>query len=128
MAEMVGSLPESSRRLLDQAMVLQRGFSEVLKFIDQHLEEDLRNPRLARMSHLSVSHFVRQFKTAVGQSPAGYVLQQRIARAVRDLVFTPAKIEEVAQQCGFANRFHFSRHFKQIMGVSPAIYRRTTRA
>jgi AraC-like DNA-binding protein len=128
LAEMIGSLPDASRRLLDQALVSQSRFSEVLRYIDHHPEEDLSNSRLAKISHLSMSHFVRMFKSAVGQSPASYVLQQRMARAVRELVFTATKIEQVAEQCGFANRFHFSRHFRRIMGISPALYRKTTRA
>jgi AraC-like DNA-binding protein len=128
LAELIEKLPEESQRLMDQAIVSRNRFSEVLHYIESHPMEDLGNPRLARMTHMSLSHFVRTFKQAVGQPPAVYVLQQRISKAAKDLVVSSAKIDDIAQQCGFANRFHFSRHFKRIMGVSPGAYRKTTRA
>ena len=36
-------------------------------------------------------------------------------------------IESIAQACGFADRFHFSRVFTRIMGAPPAAYRQGKR-
>jgi AraC-like DNA-binding protein len=33
-------------------------------------------------------------------------------------------LREVADECGFCNEFHFSRRFKQIVGLSPKEYRK----
>ncbi len=126
LAEMIDSFSDSSKRSLDQRLAIQNRFADVLRYVDEHLGEDLRNVRLARCGHMSVSHFVRSFQSAVGQSPARYVLQRRIARAAQELVLTSAKIEEIAERCGFANRFHFTRNFHRLMGVSPAVYRKAT--
>jgi AraC-like DNA-binding protein len=123
LGEIFASLPEESLRRLDQATILQNRFSEELQYIDNHLSEELNNSVLARQTHMSLSHFVRMFRSAIGQSPAEYVVHRRISRAAEDLLFTKAKIDEIASQCGFANRFHFSRQFKKVMGFTPAAYR-----
>ena len=36
---------------------------------------------------------------------------------------TDQSIEEIAQHCGFANRYHFTRVFSQRMDCPPARYR-----
>jgi len=123
LSEVFDALPMESIQLLDKATNMQNRFSEVLNYIDNHLAEDLDNRILARVMHMGLSHFVRTFKSAVGRSPADYVLHQRISKAVQDMLFTSAKIDEIAEQSGFKNRFHFSRCFKRIMGQSPGAYR-----
>jgi hypothetical protein len=45
------------------------------------------------------------------------------AAAADALVSTQHSIEEIAQSCGFANRYHFTRVFSQRMGCPPARYR-----
>ena len=39
------------------------------------------------------------------------------------LVSTVLSIDEIADRCGFANRYYFSRVFAQRMGRPPARYR-----
>jgi AraC-like DNA-binding protein len=128
LANLIRQLPESSRIALDQTLAVQSRFGDCLRYIEDHLSDNLSNPRLALRCYMSVNHFVHAFKAAIGQSPAHYVLHQRIARCAQKLVFTADTIEEIAESLGFANRFHFSRHFTKIMGISPATYRKTTRA
>jgi AraC-like DNA-binding protein len=97
-----------------------------LLHIDQHLGEDLPNELLAERCRFSLDHFVRLFRRQVGQTPAQYVLERRLARAAERLVFSDDSIDLVAADCGFPDRFYFTRMFRRRMGLPPAAYRKTS--
>lgn len=98
-------------------------FAPVLQYIETHLDEPLQNVQLAQLCHLSRDYFVRSFANEIGQTPAHYIRECRVAKAAQLLRFTQESIEHIAQQCGFADRFHFSRVFSRIMNAPPATYR-----
>ncbi len=102
-------------------------FADILKFIDEHLSDDLNNTRLAKRCHLSRDHFVRRFTQQIGQTPAQYVREKRVTRGAQLLHLESMSIESIAHACGFADRFHFSRVFVQMMGAPPAAYRQGKR-
>lgn len=95
----------------------------VLQYIEEKLSMPLNNADLARRCNLSRDYFVRRFTCEIGQTPAHYIRERRIARAAQMLRFSQESLERIAQQCGFADRFHFSRVFSKIMGSPPAAYR-----
>ena len=95
----------------------------VLQFIDRHIQEPLDNGRLAEVAQSSESCFIRRFRQSMGQTPARYVQDRRVAQASELLVCTDYSIEEVAQRCGFANRYYFSRVFSERVGRPPVRYR-----
>ena len=78
---------------------------------------------LAALVHLSPYHFVRLFKTELGLPPHTYLTQLRIQRAKR-LLSAGQPIAAVAQQVGFTDQSHLTRHFKRIVGVPPGQYQR----
>jgi AraC family transcriptional regulator len=93
------------------------------EYIEAHLGEALSITDLATLAGLSPYHFARAFKRSTGQSPHGYLLGQRIARAKAALAAgqTPA---EVASLCGFSSQSHFTERFRAEMGVTPGQFRR----
>lgn len=98
-----------------------------LDYIERHLNGDLSVETLAELAHMSAGHFSRLFRERMGQPPARFVRDRRIARAAQMLVFTDRTIDAVAAAVGFNDRFHFTRVFARYMGVPPARYRRTDR-
>jgi AraC-like DNA-binding protein len=120
----IDALPTERQRLVEMWVVGSSPVHRVVRFIDEHLGEPLPNERLARVAHLSRHHFIRVFQQAVGQTPARYVVERRVAVAAQRLSFTDQAIDDIAQQVGFADRFHLSRHFSRRMHVGPATYRR----
>lgn len=85
------------------------------------------NAELARVAGMNSNAFIRKFVQATGHTPQRYRLRLRLERAaalLRDEVFS---IEQIATITGFCDRFHFSRPFKQVMGTTPAAYRRASR-
>lgn len=97
-----------------------------LRYIDSHLPEQIFNSQLAKLCYMSESHFIREFKSTLGQPPAQYVRERRVARAAEQLTLTTFKLDDIAQRCGFANRFYFTRAFTAVMGMPPARYRART--
>ncbi len=101
----------------------ERQLRPVLRYIDAHLDEPLDNARLAAFVHASESHFIRMFRRVIGCTPARHVQERRVSLAAELLERTNLTIDEIAERCGFANRFHFSRVFAQRMVEPPGRYR-----
>jgi AraC family transcriptional regulator len=69
--------------------------------------------------HLSRS-FSRYFRCTLGE----YVRNTRVERSLELMPRRNLTLTEIATTCGFADQSHFTRSFKQIMGVRPSTYRR----
>lgn len=74
---------------------------------------------LSDLVFLSPSRFSAIFKQAVGVSPMKYLIQIRLANAVRLLEDTDQRIIDIAEECGFLNLSNFNRLFKNNVGVTP---------
>lgn len=79
---------------------------------------------LAEMAGMSTAHFSRKFSLEVGESPSVYLRELRLAHARRQLIQTTTPLVEIAMECGFSDQPHFSRVFKQRLGITPARYRK----
>jgi AraC-like DNA-binding protein len=97
---------------------------QVLRFLHSQLAGDLSNPNLARRALMSESVFIRWFKEHTGATPAIYVQQARARHAAQLLALTDRSIEQIAADCGFPNRYYFSRVFRRHLGSGPAEYRK----
>ncbi|MEY4508632.1 MAG: hypothetical protein RLZZ450_754 [Pseudomonadota bacterium] len=95
--------------------------------VEAHLHESIGLEALAQEANLSVYHFARAFKLAVGMPPHRYVMEQRVLRAKGLLHGTDRSVAEIAQEVGFADQSHFARHFGRLFGVTPTAYRREFR-
>jgi AraC-like DNA-binding protein len=89
--------------------------------------DDLSLGELASQCGLSVSYFVRAFKQSTGDPPHRWMLRHRIERSKPLLAQSEATLAEIAVLCGFADQSHYTRMFKSFVGVTPAIWRRTTK-
>lgn len=98
-----------------------------IEYIESHLSEPLNNDSLAKLCHVSSDHFIRLFQKWTDQTPAQYILEQRIKSSAQQLVFTNLTIDQIAEKCGFLDRFYFSRVFNKRMGLPPAAYRKSSR-
>jgi transcriptional regulator GlxA family with amidase domain len=83
---------------------------------------------LARRCGLSRSHFSRAFKASLDLPPHQWLMRLRIERARERLGTTSEDIADIAITCGFADQSHMTRVFHDIVGTSPAAWRRRYRA
>ena len=100
--------------------------NQALRLIDRNLSEELNVTTMAKTCAMSVSAFSRLFRDQTGQSPHRYRLERRLQLARQLLAETPLPIEEIAFQCGFCDRFHFTPAFSRRYGMAPATFRRET--
>jgi transcriptional regulator GlxA family with amidase domain len=94
----------------------------------QHLDQQVTLPELAAHARTSVRTFTRRFHHEVGMTPGQWLTRQRVERARHLLETSDLTIDQIADQSGFGAPSSFRHHFRAIIGVSPAAYRRTFHA
>ena len=120
LSDLLSFVPESSWDLMSSDFRILR----VLSHIESCLDGDLSNQVLASLASLATNAFNRLFSEEMGIPPQKYVKKKRIDRACELLHHSVNSIEQVAQETGFADRYHFSKIFKSLTGLSPARYRK----
>ena len=96
-----------------------------LRLLDNAIE-DRPLTEIAKAVSMSYYHFLDTFKKQVGVAPGHYRMTQRLNYGQFLLLHTDRSIEEIAQETGFTNRFHFSKAFKQFFKQPPVEYRKKT--
>ena len=129
---------ELSLRLASQTVCLTAGLSgdagasppsavarvtRVLRSIERYSHTNLGLGALAREARLSRYHFLRTFQRLTGLTPHQYLLRWRLREAATRLAAEPAKVLEIALDCGFGDVSNFNRAFRAEFGVSPRAYR-----
>ena len=100
-------------------------FDRALRYIEQHLDDELTLDALSAVAHFSRFHFHRAFSAYVGVSVARYVQRMRLRRASFRLVSEPQEsVLDIALQAGFDSGEAFARAFKRAFGQSPTEFRR----
>lgn len=96
---------------------------QALRYITEHLGEDLSVDRLSGMCFLSRYYFMRRFKEKTGYSVHSYVSLKRMTEAAR-LLSAGVPAAEAAAQVGFDEYSSFLRAFKKQFGCSPTGFAR----
>jgi AraC-like DNA-binding protein len=78
----------------------------------------------AKLNHLSVSSFKREFKKAFQSSPGKWLIEKRLDHAENEIRTSAKNINDIAFESGFESYTHFSRVFKDRFGTSPLQYRK----
>jgi len=92
-----------------------------MDYIDENITDNISLGQLSTHAGLSPFYFSRLFRQYTGLPPHAYHKQQRIRLAKR-LLMKKMPIAQVAAEAGFADQSHLTRHFKQIVGVTPGQY------
>ena len=97
----------------------------VLHYLPQHLAEEHTVSALARRAHLSDRTFARRFVAETGTTPHLWLTGQRVLAARTLLEETDLGLDAIAVRCGFGASALLRHHFKRVIGVAPADYRRS---
>jgi transcriptional regulator GlxA family with amidase domain len=89
-------------------------------------ETEISNQTLANLGGMSVNAWARLFKKQTGHSPRKYLVRMRVEKACNLLHHSDLTIEQIASDCGFSDRYYFTRIFSQTMSVSPGVYRKSS--
>ena len=104
---------EQNRRLLRARDAMDRTYAEPLDV-----------PTLAGIAGISEAHFIRTFRATFGETPHRYLQRRRVERSMFLLCETNRSVTDICLDVGFTSLGTFSRTFRKIVGVSPAMYRR----
>jgi len=96
----------------------------VIRFMEQHRGTPLANDELAGMAGMSTSVFIRTFSRQTRQPPQAFWQTLRLQRAGILLHHSNRTLPEIAEECGFCNRYYLSKCFKRRYGISPVAFRR----
>ena len=121
----VHNRPYSTRAIKKHSRTLMEPWRArcVQGYVGVHLHSKITLPVLARVAHLSQSHFNRKFRASFGCTPSQYVRQMRIARAQNLMMMCRDPLSLIAAECGFADQPHFTRCFRKVVGEPPAMWR-----
>ncbi len=98
---------------------VDRAIARIHNSLDKNLAAEIAFADLVEASCVTGSHLCRLFKLSVGTTPGEMVRLARLDRASALVARSNYSIKEIAELCGFATPFHFSRLFKKAYGLSP---------
>jgi AraC-like DNA-binding protein len=124
MGDVLDTLPDAATREVLGMTAAHRAVEPALIRIRSAIGEPLPVPDLAGLCRMSVSQFIRRFKSATGQTPANHIRKRRLAEAAQRLTRTDESLDSIAQSLGFSDRFHLTKAFTQSWGIPPATYRK----
>lgn len=100
-------------------------WARVLLQIERRLADRIRLPELARLAAFSNYHFLREFRRVFSAPPLSYVRRLRMERAARMLMADLERpVLDIALDCGYDSHAAFSRAFRAVFALSPAVFRR----
>lgn len=119
-----------SQSQLNSGMALPSGIRESLNYVASRWKEaglsSLSLDEMAHAAHISPVHLCRLYRDTLGMSPLRLLRLARLRHGSILLTRTDMNLDAIANFTGFANPFHFSRVFKQMVGLSPDNYRDAT--
>jgi AraC-like DNA-binding protein len=96
----------------------------IFDYLCDHCEDQISVKTLAAKFHCSESGIREMFRRETGQTPGIFLREMRLNKAARLLRTTGLDIDSIAAQCGFSNRYVFSRAFKNQFDLPPVRFRK----
>ncbi len=97
--------------------------SRVIWHIHANYASELTVATLAAVCDISEGHFYRWFQKRTGCTPRDFVARVRIDASQELLRQSGMPVGDVARRVGYADPLHFSRVFRQRVGLSPREWR-----
>lgn len=113
----------ASRRDSDAASLAE----SVRVYLQENYDRQVDFSALAESLAVSAPYLSKLFHEQTGTSPMRYLTELRMSRARKLLADSSLTVREIAVRVGYPDPFHFSRSFKNAVGVSPAQFREQSR-
>jgi LacI family transcriptional regulator len=112
-----------SRRSTEVLAIEDRQIAAATRFIREHACEGIDVSEVLRAVPMSRSTLDRRFLTILGCSPKDEILRVRLNRAKQLLAETDFPLALVAEKVGLEHVEHFSRIFRNRIGIRPSEFR-----
>lgn len=97
--------------------------TRAIDYIDQHYMEKLLVQDVAEAAGVSARYLTKLFLEHFHMGVSVYITHVRISRAITYKQTDPdCSLSDLAQEVGFSNQQHFSKVFKETMGIPPKKY------
>ena len=93
--------------------------SQVIRMMEQNLEEPISPSVLAQEVGMSTRQLERLFRRYLNRSPKRYYMELRLQKARNLLMQTDMSVINVALSCGFASPSHFSKCYRAHYDTTP---------
>lgn len=100
---------------------------QIKLFLDRNLQNKLKIENCCDFVHLEKSQVFKVFHKAYGTSPMAYHKRAKINNSIVLLTQTDLSISVIAKNYAFNNVYHYSKAFKNIVGMSPSEYRKSNK-
>jgi transcriptional regulator, AraC family len=102
----------------------EKKIREAASYLHSHCAEKIDMPRLIASCGMSRRAFYLHWRRFYSQSPAQFVLAQRIQQAKFLLKNTDHSVSRIAEELSFCNSIYFIRAFRKSTGETPLMYRK----
>ena len=92
--------------------------ADILRYIDEHLSEDLDAEVIAKAFFISKYHMMRLFRRESGTTVHLYITQKRLVKA-RELMDAGMRATEACYRCGWRSYSSFTRAYGKHLGTTP---------
>ncbi len=122
-AKQMSFLYDIFHRLSSGMEPLYNILSPSIRFLEENFSsQSLTVTDLAKQCGISEVYYRKLFVGKYKVTPKQYIIDLRIAKSKQMLSDGIMKISAVAEECGFSNPYHFSRVFKEKVGITPSEY------
>ena len=97
---------------------------EVVDLMWRNISSPLDNKKLARKAGMGINSFYTLFKKEMNRTPGEYLLMLKMEQASVELLRSDTPIDQIAENCGYADRYHFSKAFRNYFGIAPGEFRK----
>jgi AraC-like DNA-binding protein len=94
----------------------------IIEYMHSNIGQKLTVDEMAKITHMSASHFSRVFKKEIGTPPMDYLHQIRMERVKRLLMAGDKPITEIALECGFNSSAYLAACFSKRYKTTPSEY------
>ncbi|MEZ5413022.1 MAG: AraC family transcriptional regulator [Opitutaceae bacterium] len=102
-----------------------RWLEEAQRLLANRSEKGWLSPeQVARQVGLNYDNFRKQFALKTGTSPGQFQKRRKIDRACAAIYQGSHGFKELVEELDFCDAFHFSKTFKQVMGMTPSEFRK----
>ncbi|CUX65120.1 conserved hypothetical protein [Agrobacterium tumefaciens str. Kerr 14] len=110
-------------KLIEEQQRIPNGLLRVKTYIDENFASECTVRQLADIGALTPTYLVASFARHFGITPIRHLWGVRAAHARRLLLHTNLTASDISFRCGYKSPYHFSRHIKQVYGLSPKALR-----